>query len=212
VANQLITLASGRRSHRSGPGHDSQRMDNSSLVSPGPTVCRSVLGAADLGRHAQVIRCRSANGSRSSTRLCSGPRRSSDSLRAANCDHKKCPSLTTVAAVSDGHAAVGRHGRPGRGTSQSEVTREYGVSRRGVITLVQRYLAEGQAGLEPRSRRPLTSPQRTAQELEDSPGESPDLPGRFRLARRYGRHVIDKATSVTHPGRDAAPGACRGLA
>jgi transposase InsO family protein len=36
-----------------------------------------------------------------------------------------------------------------------------------VITLVQRYLAEGQAGLEPRSRRPLTSPQRTAQELED---------------------------------------------
>ena len=32
---------------------------------------------------------------------------------------------------------------------------------------MQRYLAEGQAGLEPRSRRPLTSPQRTAQELED---------------------------------------------
>jgi hypothetical protein len=41
------------------------------------------------------------------------------------------------------------------------------VSRRWVITLVQRYLAEGQAGLEPRSRRPRTSPQRTAQVLED---------------------------------------------
>jgi hypothetical protein len=41
------------------------------------------------------------------------------------------------------------------------------VSRRWVIILVQRYLAEGQAGLEPRSRRPLTSPQRTAQELDD---------------------------------------------
>jgi transposase-like protein len=53
------------------------------------------------------------------------------------------------------------------GRSKSEVAREYGVSRRWVITLVQRYLAEGQAGLEPRSRRPLTSPQRTAQELED---------------------------------------------
>jgi hypothetical protein len=36
-----------------------------------------------------------------------------------------------------------------------------------VITLVQRYLAEGNAGLAPRSRRPLTGPQRTTQELED---------------------------------------------
>ncbi len=40
------------------------------------------------------------------------------------------------------------------GRSKSEVAREYGVSRRWVITLVQRYLAEGQAGLEPRSRGP----------------------------------------------------------
>lgn len=53
------------------------------------------------------------------------------------------------------------------GRSKSEVAREYGVSRRWVITLVQRYLAEGQAGLEPRSRRPRTSPQRTAQEFKD---------------------------------------------
>jgi transposase InsO family protein len=53
------------------------------------------------------------------------------------------------------------------GRSKSEVARDYGVSRRWVITLVQRYLAEGRAGLAPRSRRPLTSPQRTAQELED---------------------------------------------
>ena len=53
------------------------------------------------------------------------------------------------------------------GRSKSEVAREYGVSRRWVITLVQRYLAEGDAGLAPRSRRPLTSPQRTTPELED---------------------------------------------
>jgi transposase len=33
------------------------------------------------------------------------------------------------------------------GRSKSEVAREYGVSRRRVITVVQRYLAEGQAGL-----------------------------------------------------------------
>jgi transposase InsO family protein len=36
-----------------------------------------------------------------------------------------------------------------------------------VITLVQRFLAEGEAGLQPRSRRPVRSPTRTADELED---------------------------------------------
>jgi transposase InsO family protein len=53
------------------------------------------------------------------------------------------------------------------GRTKSEVARDYGVSRRWVITLVQRYLAAGDQGLEPRSRRPLTSPQRTAGDLED---------------------------------------------
>jgi transposase len=51
--------------------------------------------------------------------------------------------------------------------SKSEVARQYGVSRRWVITLVQRYLAEGEAGLAPRSRRPLRSPRRTPVEVED---------------------------------------------
>jgi transposase InsO family protein len=53
------------------------------------------------------------------------------------------------------------------GRSKSEVARQYGVSRRWVITLVQRYLAEGDIGLQARSRRPLTSPQRTGQAIED---------------------------------------------
>jgi transposase InsO family protein len=53
------------------------------------------------------------------------------------------------------------------GRSKSEVARDYGVSRRWVITLVQRYLAEGDAGLEPRSRRPLSSPNKTAPDVED---------------------------------------------
>jgi transposase InsO family protein len=53
------------------------------------------------------------------------------------------------------------------GRSKSEVARTYGVSRRWVITLVQRYLAEGDAGLEPRSRRPHRSPSRTPAGLED---------------------------------------------
>jgi transposase InsO family protein len=53
------------------------------------------------------------------------------------------------------------------GRSKSEVARTYGVSRRWVITLVERFLAEGETGLQPRSRRPRTSPQRTAAVLED---------------------------------------------
>jgi transposase InsO family protein len=53
------------------------------------------------------------------------------------------------------------------GRSKSAVARQYGVSRRWVITLVQRYLAEGEAGLQPRSRRPWTSPNRTPVAVED---------------------------------------------
>jgi transposase InsO family protein len=53
------------------------------------------------------------------------------------------------------------------GRSKSAVARDYGVSRRWVITLVQRYLAEGEAGLAPRSRRPGHSPSRTPVAVED---------------------------------------------
>jgi transposase InsO family protein len=53
------------------------------------------------------------------------------------------------------------------GRSKSEVARSYGVSRRWVITLVARFLAEGEAGLAPRSRRPVSSPHRTARAIED---------------------------------------------
>lgn len=53
------------------------------------------------------------------------------------------------------------------GRSKSEVARAYGLSRRWVITLVERYLAEGEAGLAPRSRRPHHSPGRTPAAVED---------------------------------------------
>jgi transposase len=53
------------------------------------------------------------------------------------------------------------------GRSKSEVARDYGVSRRWVITLVQRYLAEGEAGLVSGSRRPLSSPARTPTSVEE---------------------------------------------
>jgi transposase InsO family protein len=53
------------------------------------------------------------------------------------------------------------------GRTKSEVARDYGVSRRWVHELVRRYDAEGEAGLEARSRRPRTSPQQTPALVED---------------------------------------------
>ena len=57
------------------------------------------------------------------------------------------------------------------GRSKSGVARTCAVSRRWVITLVARFLAEGEPGLELRSRRPRSSPGRTAQMVEDGPAE-----------------------------------------
>ena len=54
-----------------------------------------------------------------------------------------------------------------QGRSKSEVARDYRVSRGWVRELVKRYAAEGEAGLEPRSRQPHASPQRTPGALED---------------------------------------------
>lgn len=53
------------------------------------------------------------------------------------------------------------------GRSKAEVARDYGVSRRWVHELVRRFNAEGEAGLEPRSRRPSGSPRRTRVQIED---------------------------------------------
>ena len=47
------------------------------------------------------------------------------------------------------------------GLSKAEAARRFGVSWRWVHTLVQRYEAEGLAGLEPRSRRPHANPRAT---------------------------------------------------
>jgi transposase InsO family protein len=59
--------------------------------------------------------------------------------------------------------AVVLEGRP-----KSVVAREYGVSRRWVQKLTARYLAEGEAAFEPRSRRPHASRHRTSQATEDA--------------------------------------------
>lgn len=47
------------------------------------------------------------------------------------------------------------------GQTASEVARRYGVHRAWVYKLKARYLAEGEAAFEPRSRRPKTSPRAT---------------------------------------------------
>ena len=53
------------------------------------------------------------------------------------------------------------------GRTKSEVARSYGISRRWVHELIRRYEAEGEAGLEPRSRRPLGNSRRTPLEVEE---------------------------------------------
>ena len=53
------------------------------------------------------------------------------------------------------------------GRSQSEVSREYGVTQSWISRLVARYRVEGDAAFEPRSRRPHTSPTRLPQATVD---------------------------------------------
>ena len=55
----------------------------------------------------------------------------------------------------------------GEGRSKSGVARDYGVSRRWVYELLRRFDAEGEAGLEARSKRPRTSPAQTSAAVED---------------------------------------------
>jgi transposase InsO family protein len=52
------------------------------------------------------------------------------------------------------------------GRSKAAVARDYGVSRRWVHELVRRFQAEGEAGLEPRSRAPKASPHQITEELQ----------------------------------------------
>jgi transposase InsO family protein len=53
------------------------------------------------------------------------------------------------------------------GRTKAEVARDYGVSPRWIYELCRRFDAEGDASLEPRSRRPHRSPRRTPELIED---------------------------------------------
>jgi len=84
------------------------------------------------------------------------------------------------------------------GRGKSEVARQYRVSRRWVQKLAARFDTEGEAALEPRSRRPHASPHCVPAELEEEivalrkslAGEGLDAGAAtiaFRLAARHGR-------------------------
>src|SRR5260370_19506540 len=64
-----------------------------------------------------------------------------------------------------GRYLVEAHLREGR--SVGELAAQHGVHRSWLYKLLARYRAEGDAGLEPRSRRPLHSPTRIAGDWED---------------------------------------------
>ncbi len=50
--------------------------------------------------------------------------------------------------------------------SVSELCDQYGISRKTAYKWIDRYLRQGPAGLEERSRKPNTSPQRTPDEIQ----------------------------------------------
>jgi transposase len=53
------------------------------------------------------------------------------------------------------------------GHTKSQVARDYSITRFWVQTLVKRYEAEGEAALEPLSRRPHSNPRSVSLEVED---------------------------------------------
>jgi transposase InsO family protein len=84
------------------------------------------------------------------------------------------------------------------GRSKSEVARDYGVSRQWVHELCRRYRTEGDAGLEPRSRRPHSIPARTHEALEDEiVALRKEL---IDLGVDAGAHTIRVHLERSHPG------------
>jgi transposase InsO family protein len=93
------------------------------------------------------------------------------------------------------------------GRTQAEVARDLGVSRRWVHELVHRFDREGEAGLEPRSRRPRSCPTRTWDEVEDEIVELRKELGdlgfdagaqtiRVHLVRRHGEDPVPSVATI----------------
>lgn len=93
------------------------------------------------------------------------------------------------------------------GRTKAEVSRELGVSPRWIYELCRRFDAEGEAGLEPRSRRPYRSPHRTPDAIEDEVvalrKELAELGVdagaetiRVHLVRRHGEHAVASVSTI----------------
>ena len=99
------------------------------------------------------------------------------------------------------------------GRSRGEVVRTYGISRRWVHELVKRFEVEGEAGLQPRSRRPWTSPQQVSQVVEDEivalrktlSDQGLDAGGGHLAARRRHRHRDPQHHRRPFPAGDRLP-------
>ena len=83
------------------------------------------------------------------------------------------------------------------GRSKAAVGRDYGVSRRWIHEFVRRFQADGDAGLEPRSRRPRTSPHRICDGVEE---EIVEL--RKQLAEEG---IVELHKHLAEEGLDASP-------
>jgi transposase InsO family protein len=75
------------------------------------------------------------------------------------------------------------------GRTKSEVARDYDVSRYWVQQLVQRYLVEGEAAYQPRSRRPHSSPHAVPAPVEDEI---------IRLRKELTRQGLDAGADTIH--------------
>src|SRR3954452_21367665 len=97
--------------------------------------------------------------------------------------------------MSHGSARLTVHGRllivqrHQQGWRQAHIAAAMGVSRKCVKTWIERYAAEGEAGLATRSSRPHSTPKRTSITAEDKVLQ-------VRRARRCGREEISEVTGV----------------
>lgn len=104
------------------------------------------------------------------------------------------------------------------GANKSELCRRFGVSRSNAYKWLQRYAAEGDGGLEERSRRPQRSPARTGEGVEAAVlavrAESNGIWGGRKIARvlrNRGLAAVPAASTVTeilrrHGGLEARAG------
>lgn len=85
------------------------------------------------------------------------------------------------------------------GANMSELCRRFGISRKTGYEVRRRYLAEGAAGLQPRSRRPHHSPRRTAAHIEQA------VVKLRRIRAAWGaRKLLRRLSDLGHEGLPAA--------